>query len=57
MKTLKINQLDKNDEEIADTLISLGMTRPAARMLAYLQQVNEAKSIELEMELNCGSQK
>jgi predicted transcriptional regulator len=49
MKTLKINQFDKKDEEIVDALISLGMSKPAARMLAYIQQVNEAKSIELEM--------
>ena len=49
MKTLKINQFDKKDEEIVDSLISLGMTKPAARMLAYIQQVNEATSVELEM--------
>jgi len=49
MKTLKINQFDKKDEEIVDALISLSMTKPAARMLAYIQQVNEATSVELEM--------
>jgi predicted transcriptional regulator len=49
MKTLKINQFDKKDEEIVDALISLGMRKPAARMLAYIQQVNEATSVELEM--------
>jgi predicted transcriptional regulator len=49
MKTLSIKQLDKKDEEIVDALISLGMSKPAARMLAYIQQVNEAKSTELEM--------
>jgi predicted transcriptional regulator len=49
MKNLKINQFDTKDEEIVEVLISLGMGRPAARMLAYIQQVNEAKSIELEM--------
>jgi predicted transcriptional regulator len=49
MKMLKINQFDKKDEEIVDALISLGMNRPAARMLAYIQQVNEATSVELEM--------
>jgi predicted transcriptional regulator len=49
MKTLKINQFDKKDEEIVDALISLGMSKPAARMLAYIQQVNEATSVELEM--------
>jgi predicted transcriptional regulator len=48
MKTLKMNQLDEKDEEITDALISLGLSRPGARVLAYLQQVNEAPSIELE---------
>jgi predicted transcriptional regulator len=49
MKTLSIKQLDKKDEEIADALIFIGMSKPAARMLAFLQQMNEATSIELEM--------
>jgi predicted transcriptional regulator len=49
MKTLSINQFDKKDEEIVDALISFGMSKPAARMIAYIQQVNEATSIELEM--------
>ena len=49
MKTLKINQFDTKDEEIVDALIFLGMSRPAARMLAYIQQMNEATSVELEM--------
>ncbi|MFZ2410278.1 MAG: transcriptional regulator protein [Candidatus Methanoperedens sp.] len=48
MKTLKINQLDEKDEEIADALISLGMSRNAALALAYLQNTNSAKSVELE---------
>jgi predicted transcriptional regulator len=48
MKTLTIKQLDKKDEEIIDTLISLGMSRPVARILSYLKNVNEVKSIELE---------
>ncbi len=48
MKTLKINQLDEKDEEIADALISLGMSRNVALMLAYLQNTNSATSIELE---------
>ncbi len=48
MKTLKMKQLDDKEEEIADSLISLGMSRPAARVLAYLQQANEATSVELE---------
>jgi predicted transcriptional regulator len=48
MKTLKMKQLDEKDEEIADTLISLGMSRPVARVLSYLKNVNEVISIELE---------
>ncbi|MDP2767621.1 MAG: transcriptional regulator protein, partial [Candidatus Methanoperedens sp.] len=48
MKTFDVKQLDDKDEEIADALISLGMNRYVARTLAYLQQVNEATSVELE---------
>ncbi len=48
MKTLKINQFDNNDEEIAYALISLGMSRPVARMLAFIQQMKESTSVELE---------
>jgi predicted transcriptional regulator len=48
MKTLTIKQLDKKDEEIASTLISLGMSRYVARTLSYLQDGNEITSIELE---------
>ncbi len=48
MKSLTIKQLDKKDEEIADTLISLGMSRYVARILSYLQNGNEVTSIELE---------
>ena len=48
MKTLKINQFDEKDEEIADALISLGMSRSAAMTLAYMQNTNSATSIELE---------
>jgi predicted transcriptional regulator len=48
MKTLKIKQLDEKDEEIADALISLGMSRNAALTLAYMQNTNSATSIELE---------
>ena len=52
MKKLEIKQLSEKDEEIVDALISLGMSRPAARTLAYLQQVNEVISNELEMGTN-----
>jgi predicted transcriptional regulator len=48
MKTLTIRQLDEKDEEIASTLISLGMSRYVARTLSYLQNENEVTSIELE---------
>ncbi len=48
MKTLSIKQLDEKDEEIVNILISLDMSRTVARMLAYLQNVNEATSVEIE---------
>jgi predicted transcriptional regulator len=48
MKTIKMKQLDKLDEEIADALISLGMSRNAAMTLAYMQNVNSATSLDLE---------
>src|SRR5665811_1585852 len=48
MKILKMNQLDKKDEEIADALISLGMSRNVAMTLAYIQNTKSATSIELE---------
>ena len=48
MKTLKIDQFDDKDEEIADALISLGISRNAAMTLAYMQNTNSATSIELE---------
>ncbi|MBU4220697.1 MAG: ArsR family transcriptional regulator [Euryarchaeota archaeon] len=48
MKKLDIEQLDEKDEEVVVALISLGMNRPVARTLAYLQNVDETKSDELE---------
>lgn len=48
MKTRELRQLDANDEEIAATLIALGMSKPVARTLSYLKNVEEATSIELE---------
>ncbi len=50
MKSLTIRQLDEMDEEIADALISLGMSRNVARILSYLQSSKEVKSVELERE-------
>ncbi len=47
MKTL-MRQIDEKDEEIADALISLGMSRPIARILSYLKNRNEVTSVELE---------
>ncbi len=48
MKTSKIKQLDEKDEEVADTLISLGISRNAAMTMAYLQNMNAATSFDLE---------
>ena len=48
MKKLNINQLDDSDEELAEILISSGLSRPVARTLAYLQKVDTATSIDLE---------
>ncbi len=48
MKALNIRRLDEKEEQISDALIFLGMSRPAARILSYLQHVNEATSVELE---------
>jgi predicted transcriptional regulator len=48
MKTLNVKQLDKKDEEIADALISLGVSRNVAMTLSYLQNMNAATSVDLE---------
>jgi predicted transcriptional regulator len=48
MKTFEIKQLDEKDEEIAETLISLGLGRNVAMTLAYMQNTNSATSSELE---------
>lgn len=48
MKNLNIKQLDEKDEEIADALISLGMSKNAAMALAYMQTANSATSLDLE---------
>ncbi len=41
-------QLDEKKEEIADALISIGLGRPLARTLAYLNNGDEATSDALE---------
>jgi hypothetical protein len=48
MKTIKMKQRDEKEEDIADTLISSGINRNVAMMLAYMQNANSATSIELE---------
>lgn len=48
MKTITIRQLDEKKEEIADALVSLGMSRPIARILSYLKPGDETTSVELE---------
>jgi predicted transcriptional regulator len=48
MKIIKMKQLDEKEEEIADGLISLGMSRNVAMTLAYMQNTNSATSIDLE---------
>ncbi len=48
MKTLIMKQLDEKNEEITDTLISLGMSRSVARILSYLQTGDEVTSVDLE---------
>ena len=48
MKALKIKQLAEKEEEIADILISLGMSRNMAMSLTYLQNMNSATSMDLK---------
>lgn len=52
MKAIDVKQLDEKDEEISDALISLGMSRNAAIILAYLQNMKSAKSFDLERGAN-----
>jgi predicted transcriptional regulator len=51
MKAIYVEQLDEKGEEIADALISLGMSRYAAMTLSYLQNVDEAAAVEIEKEV------
>lgn len=48
MKSLKIKQLDEKGEEIADALISLGLSRNISMSLAFLENMNTATSLDLE---------
>ncbi len=52
MKNLKIKQLDEKDEEIAAILMSLGMSRPTAMVLSYLQNMNSATTTDLDRGAN-----
>ncbi len=52
MKNLKIKQLDEKDEEIVDILMSLGMSRPTAMVLGYLQNMNSATTMDLDRGAN-----
>jgi predicted transcriptional regulator len=48
MEKRNIKQLDDKGEEIADALIAIGMSRNIARTLSYLQNVDNATSVDLE---------
>jgi predicted transcriptional regulator len=48
MKSLKIKQLDEKGEEIADALMSLGLSRNISMSLAFLENMNTATSLDLE---------
>jgi predicted transcriptional regulator len=48
MKTISSKQFDEKDEEIADALISLGLSRNAANALTYMRNTNTATSTDLE---------
>lgn len=48
MKSIVRKQFDEKDEEIADVLTSLGLSRPIAKTLSYLKDLKEATSVELE---------
>jgi predicted transcriptional regulator len=48
MRNVIVKQLDEKDEEIADALMAIGMSRNIARTLSYLHNVDEATSVDLE---------
>lgn len=45
---LKTKKIQKKDEEIAEALISLGLSRNVAMTLAYMKNTNFATSLDLE---------
>ena len=49
MKSSKVRVLDKNDHILIKALSDLGMSRNAATTMAYLMNVDEASSQEIEI--------
>jgi predicted transcriptional regulator len=49
MKDYEVKILDENDHVFIETLRNLGMARNAATMMAYLMNVDEASSREIEI--------
>lgn len=49
MKDYEVKVLDENDHIMIETLRNLGMSRSVATMMAYLINVNEASSQEIEI--------
>ncbi len=48
MKDSTIKALDETDLQMAETLMELGMSRSVARLIAYLANVKDASSKEIE---------
>ncbi|MDQ1253425.1 MAG: hypothetical protein QG646_2592 [Euryarchaeota archaeon] len=49
MKDYEVKVLDENDHIFIDTLRNLGISRNVATMMAYLMNVDEASSREIEV--------
>ena len=49
MKNYEFKVLDENDHIFIKTLSNLGMSRPVATTMAYLMNVDEASSREIEI--------
>jgi predicted transcriptional regulator len=49
MKDYEVKVLDENDHIFIETLMNLGMPRNVATMMAYLMNVNEASSQDIEI--------
>ena len=49
MKDFEVKMLDENDHIFIETLRNLGMSRNAATTMAYLMNVDEASSREIEI--------